>query len=105
MRRAYFNRREQVLSDIHKLGWKAKKPMGTHYVWMEVPKRYSSTGFVQHIMRKTGVILMPGSWFGEYGEGRVRISLTHPEDVLKEAFERIKEHGQVFQRRYKGTRN
>ncbi|MCI0530943.1 MAG: aminotransferase class I/II-fold pyridoxal phosphate-dependent enzyme [candidate division Zixibacteria bacterium] len=105
MRRAYFKRREQVLSDIQKLGWKAKKPMGTHYVWMEIPKRYRSAGFVQHIMRKTGVILMPGSWFGEYGEGRVRISLTHPEDILKEAFERIKEHGQVFQRKYKGVRN
>ena len=36
-----------------------------------------------------GVIITPGTGFGEYGEGFVRFALTQPEERIKEALERI----------------
>jgi LL-diaminopimelate aminotransferase len=90
-----------VLFEILGLGWQAKKPVATHFVWVKIPRRYSSSGFCRIVLRKTGVSFVPGSWFGENGEGWVRISLTQPEEKLKEAFQRIKEHLPLFKKRYK----
>ena len=36
-----------------------------------------------------GVIITPGTGFGEYGEGFVRFALTQPIERIKEAIERI----------------
>jgi LL-diaminopimelate aminotransferase len=101
LRRLYHQRKELVLSEIHDLGWRAKKPAATHFVWMEVPRRYSSLGFCSMLLRKTGVSFVPGSWFGENGEGWVRISLCQPEERIREAFQRIREHLPLFKRKYK----
>ena len=101
LRRIYQARRDLVLSEILNLGWRAKKPVATHFVWMEVPKRYSSSGFCRLVLRKTGVWLVPGSWFGENGEGWVRVSLTQPEEKIKQAFQRIREHLPLFKKRYR----
>ena len=37
-----------------------------------------------------GVVLTPGTGFGQYGEGFVRFALTQPIEKIKEALERIK---------------
>ena len=36
-----------------------------------------------------GVVLTPGTGFGEYGEGFVRFALTQPAERIKEALEII----------------
>jgi aspartate/methionine/tyrosine aminotransferase len=104
LRRTYQRRSETVLSEIRDLGWKAKRPMATHFVWMEIPKRYTSVGFCRMVLRKTGVAFVPGSWFGENGEGWVRISLCQPEERIREAFERIREHLPLFKRKFRGEK-
>lgn len=101
LRQTYQSRRDQVLKEIHDLDWRAKKPLATHFVWMEVPKRFSSIGFCRMVLRKTGVVLVPGTWFGENGEGWTRISLSQSEEKIKEAFARISKHLPLFKRRYK----
>ncbi len=101
LRKVYQARRDLILSEILNLGWQAKKPVATHFVWMKAPRRYSSAGFCRMVLRKTGVSFVPGSWFGENGEGWVRISLTQPEEKIKEAFGRIREHLPLFKKRYK----
>jgi hypothetical protein len=35
--------------------------------------------------------MIPGSMYGEYGEGYLRIALTHPAPLLAEAMKRLKE--------------
>jgi len=35
------------------------------------------------------VVITPGLGYGQWGEGYFRISLTYPDDVLKEALSRI----------------
>ena len=44
-------------------------------------------------MEKTGVIVTPGSTFGDLGEGYVRMALVYPVPVIEEAVRKIKESG------------
>ena len=44
--------------------------------------------FVKKLIN-VGVIITPGTGFGEHGEGFVRFALTQPIDRIKEALERI----------------
>ncbi len=51
--------------------------------------RASSAAFATDLLEKTGVVVTPGLGYGQWGEGYFRISLTYPDDVLREALERI----------------
>ena len=42
------------------------------------------------LFQEAGVVVAPGSGFGEYGEGFVRFALVEPEARLREALTRIK---------------
>ena len=73
--------------------WNLPKPKATIYVWAPVPERYngSSAEFATELLERTGVVVTPGLGYGQWGEGYFRISLTYPDDVLKEALSRITE--------------
>jgi LL-diaminopimelate aminotransferase len=97
-----FARRKDILMEgFLNLGWKVKRPKAGPFIWVKVPPRYSSVGFARMLLRKAGVLVSPGFGFGEQGEGYIRIALNHPEDKLKKALERIKEHSHIWQRRYR----
>lgn len=85
----YEQRRDVLIQGLNDLGWKTDKPKATFYVWTEVPiEGLSSMNFVKLLINE-GVILTPGTGFGQYGEGFVRFALTQPIDRIKEALERI----------------
>ncbi len=44
------------------------------------------------MLEEAAVIVSPGSMYGPSGEGFFRISLTTPDDRIKEAVERMREH-------------
>ena len=50
-------------------------------------------GIVLELMEKTGVICVPGSSFGQQGEGYVRFALVVPPERMEEAVRRIDESG------------
>ena len=50
----------------------------------------SSMEFSNLLLEKTGIIVTPGTGYGEYGEGYVRIALTVDEKRLEEAIGRLK---------------
>ncbi len=87
----YKNRRDMVLKYLEEAGWPVAEPNATIYIWAPVPEKYngSSEAFATDLLDKTGVVVTPGRAFGEYGEGFYRISLTYPDDILKEAMEKI----------------
>lgn len=90
----YKRRRDVMVSALAKIGWDVPKPKATFYLWARIPDKYSaltSMEFVSLLIREAGVVLAPGTGFGEYGEGFVRFALVEEEDRLKEAAERIKE--------------
>ncbi|KPJ61400.1 MAG: hypothetical protein AMJ46_01555 [Latescibacteria bacterium DG_63] len=90
----YTRRRDVFVGELHKNGWEVKPPLATMYVWLKIPRAYSSSSkFASDLLEKTGVVVAPGIGFGKYGEGYVRISLTVSEERLVEAVRRIKEAG------------
>lgn len=89
----YRKRRDVMVEALRKAGWMVKSPKGTFYLWARIPDKYSaltSMEFVALLIRETGVVLSPGTGFGEYGEGFVRFALVQDETELKQAASRIK---------------
>lgn len=93
MREVYTRRRDLALSCLHSLGLEFEVPKGAFYVWVKVPQGYTSKSFTARLLDQTGVVVAPGSGYGEYGEGYFRISLTVPDGRIMEAFDRIKTAG------------
>ncbi len=89
MIRVYRRRRRLVVSTLRKIGIRFKPPKGTFYLWVPTPKGMSSLEFTDRLFEKTHVVVAAGTAYGQYGEGYIRISLTVPDDRLKEAMQRI----------------
>lgn len=90
----YRRRRDLVVEALNAAGWNLEKPKATIYLWAPVPEKYLSAespsgAFVTDLLEKTGVMVTPGRGYGPAGEGFFRISLTYPDDVLREAMRRI----------------
>ena len=93
-REEYRIRREVLSEEFGKAGLPVKLSTGSMFMWTRIPEKYkSSNDFVVELMEKTGVIVTPGSAFGEEGEGYIRIALTHTTEEIKEAAKAIKESG------------
>jgi len=89
----YKKRRDVMVDSLAEIGWNMRKPKATFYLWARIPDKYSaltSMEFVSLLIKEVGVVLAPGTGFGEYGEGFVRFALVEEEDRLREAAERIK---------------
>ena len=66
------------------------KPDGTIYMWVDIRKsKMSSVEFTQWLLEKHHILVLPGTIFGDSGEGYIRIALTVNQDMLKEAFDRL----------------
>jgi len=91
MVKLYQSRRDLLVSELAELGWEISPPKGSIYLWMPVPPGFDSVGFSTHVLDKAGVFFTPGNAYGPSGEGYVRLSLTVPDDKIKEAMARLKE--------------
>lgn len=86
-RNAYKMRRDAFLTNAKKIGWEIDKSKGTMFIWAKIPNKYhTSIDFVNDLFDQTGVLFVPGSAFGTYGEGYVRIALIQDIDVIEKAF-------------------
>mmetsp|Transcript_794 Transcript_794/g.590 ORF Transcript_794/g.590 Transcript_794/m.590 type:complete len:390 (+) Transcript_794:892-2061(+) len=93
MNKIYAKRRDVLVDGLNKHGIFVQKPKATFYVWVEVPKGYTSSKFTSTLLTKAGIVVTPGNGFGSAGEGYVRMSLTISSASLKEALGRIKKAG------------
>ncbi|MDI6775995.1 MAG: LL-diaminopimelate aminotransferase [Syntrophales bacterium] len=85
----YARRREMVLATLSRIEITFDPPKGTFYLWVPTPPGMSSLEFTNHLFEKTAVVVAAGTAYGQYGEGYIRISLTVPDDRLREAMARI----------------
>jgi LL-diaminopimelate aminotransferase len=85
----YQQRRDLVIAALHASGLNARLPQGSLYIWCPVPAGWSSEGFTSALLDQAHISLTPGSIFGKYGEGYVRISITAPLERLEEAMQRM----------------
>jgi LL-diaminopimelate aminotransferase len=89
----YQQRRDFLISGLEELGWKIKPPKATMYLWVPAPTGNTSSDFALHVLQNTGVVVTPGSAFGDAGEGYLRVSLIAECDRLDEALKRLKQAG------------
>ena len=92
MNETYARRRDLVVGALREIGVDVRPPEGTIYVWAPVPAGHSSTSFAELVLEEAAVVVSPGSMYGPSGEGFFRISLTTPDDRLREAVERMRRH-------------
>jgi len=89
MRTVYQKRRDVMVRGIRGVGLEVTPPQATFYLWVKVPPGHDSVSFASLVLDEVGVVITPGSGFGEAGEGYVRIALTVPEARLEEAVQRL----------------
>lgn len=87
----YRSRRDRLLGALERIGWDTKSPAATIYVWLKVPEEYDSSSFAAELLEKADIVVVPGSAYGECGEGFVRLSLSTPDAEIDEAVARIEE--------------
>ena len=88
----YRLRRDALVDGLSGCGWKAESPLGTMFVWAEIPGPYSEMGsldFSIDLLERAGVAVSPGVGFGPSGEGHVRFALVDEVARIREATERI----------------
>ena len=96
MRLSYLRRRDLICSLIEETpGLSIKKPEGAFYAFVNAKELCKKTGLnskdlCMDILKKTGVVTVPGSGFGDGGEGFIRITYATSDENIKKGFERIK---------------
>jgi LL-diaminopimelate aminotransferase len=88
--RMYQERRDVVVNALIEMGLEVENPKATFYVWSGVPRGVSnSKDWCFQVLNEIAVWMIPGSMYGNYGEGYFRIALTHPAERLAEAMHRL----------------
>jgi aspartate/methionine/tyrosine aminotransferase len=84
-------RREVIVSGLNNIkGFTCKKPRGAFYVFPNI----TGTGMDcrklgDHLLYNGGVAVLPGTSFGKYGEGYLRLSFANSVENIKKALDRI----------------
>ena len=92
--RLYEERCRALCRGLSRIGWEVPDGQGTMFVWAPIPKNYtSSERFAMDLMDKAGVIAVPGTAFGDLGEGYVRLALVYPVETIEKAIQAIEESG------------
>lgn len=99
--KAFKLKQEIALKGFKELGWDFSKiniPSTTFYLWLPIPPKYkTSREFTFDVLKKSGVVFVPGHAFGDFGEGFFRVSNVCSDEKLKEVFKRLKEDGFYYQ--------
>jgi LL-diaminopimelate aminotransferase len=93
MRKIYQERRDIAVSGLKKIGFEVEKPQATFYLWVSVPRGFTSSDFTMHLLTKAGIVTTPGNGFGRHGEGYIRIALTVDKERLSQAVRRMSSLG------------
>lgn len=92
MRKQYDLRRQYCVRKLNEMGLHTFEPKGAFYVFPNITSSgMSSDEFCEKLLHDKHVALVPGTAFGECGEGFVRISYAYSVDHLREAMKRINE--------------
>lgn len=91
MREAYNQRRRYLMHEFKEMGLDCFEPYGAFYTFPCI-KRFGMTSdeFATRLLREEKVAVVPGTAFGDCGEGYLRISYAYSLEDLKKALERIK---------------
>ena len=87
----YRLRRDALIEGLAQPGegaWKIEKPLGTMFVWAQIPEAFRAMGsleFSKRMLHEAKVAVSPGVGFGPYGEGYVRFALVENRHRIRQA--------------------
>ena len=90
MRESYDQRRRYLLHAFEEMGLECFEPLGAFYAFPSI-KRFGMTSdeFANRLLQEEKVAVVPGTAFGDSGEGYLRVSYAYSLKSLKEALGRI----------------
>lgn len=93
MKAAYEARRDFLVAALQKLDFTVTTPRGAFYVFAKIPADQGTDDvkFATKLAQEGKVAVIPGSYFGDGGEGYLRLSYATSMDNLKLAVDRIKD--------------
>lgn len=90
MRESYNQRRRFLMNEVKKMGLPCFEPYGAFYIFPNISEfGLTSEEFATRLVQEEKVAVVPGSAFGDSGEGFIRISYAYGISELKEAFLRV----------------
>ena len=91
MKWSYNERRLLILNGLREMGLECFEPFGAFYIFPNISKfGMSSNEFCERLLREQRLAIVPGSAFGDSGEGFLRISYAYSVENIKLALERLK---------------
>lgn len=88
----YERRRNVIVDGLNSLnGISCQKPQGAFYVFPNIKATgKTSDEFANWVLEKAGIALLPGTSFGEYGEGYLRLSYANSVENIEKAIEKLR---------------
>ena len=98
MRKEYNYRRRFIVDGFNRLGLTCFEPLGAFYCFPSIQRTgMTSDEFCSKLLMEQKVAVVPGTAFGDCGEGFIRVSYAYSIDHIKQALKAIerflKEHG------------
>ena len=91
MREEYNGRRRYLIHAFEEMGLPCFEPFGAFYVFPCIQQfGMTSEEFAEKLLEEEKVAVVPGTAFGESGEGFIRISYAYSLDNLKKALARVR---------------
>ena len=92
-RKIYEDRLKFMKAGLEKLGFEMSTPQGAFYIFAKIPDAFGTDdeAFANELATKAKVGVTPGRYFGDGGQGYVRMSYASSTEQLKEALKRIAE--------------
>jgi aminotransferase len=92
MLKQYDMRRRMIVSGFNKLGLTCREPKGAFYAFPSIKSTgMTSEEFCEKLLYSKKVAVVPGTAFGESGEGFIRASYCYSVEHIKVALQRIEE--------------
>ncbi|MBQ5901689.1 MAG: aminotransferase class I/II-fold pyridoxal phosphate-dependent enzyme [Clostridia bacterium] len=90
MRNQYDARRRLMVNGFNKMGLTCFEPKGAFYAFPSIKSTgLSSDEFCEQLLKRYNVAVIPGSAFGECGDGYIRASYCYSVEHIEEALRRI----------------
>ncbi|HEX9989185.1 MAG TPA: pyridoxal phosphate-dependent aminotransferase [Chloroflexia bacterium] len=88
---AFASRRMLVYEGLNKIpGLRCNRPAGAFYAFPNITDTgLDSRAYADYLLTEADVAVLPGTSFGEFGQGYIRISFANSEENLREAMKRI----------------
>lgn len=97
MRNEYNDRRKIIVDAFNEMGFQCFSPDGAFYIFPSIKRTgLKSDEFCEQLLKEQKVAVVPGTAFGDCGEGFIRVSYAYSIKQISKAVERIQKFAERF---------